>query len=279
MKMQMAMNTITIKQAPFLEKLRLVSEGGFSGIGLWMNEIEDYFKEGKAKPIKELLEEHRLAPVEMQSLHDWMYLSGAERTKAFGEAKDFFTRFSRLGIDRNCPVVAVAPYDLTGELKDAVKDFRDLCKLAGDFGLRVMLEFVGWAKQFHDVKLTWEVVREADCPNGGMLIDTFHFVKAGSTLPDLREVSMEKVFLVHINDAKPLPLGFKEQSRRFRFFPGEGEAPLKEIVGCFVEKGYKGFYCVEIFNEKYWAEDPATVVGKSKTALEALFAAVATARR
>ena len=143
----------------------------------------------------------------------------------------------------------------------------------------MMFEFVGWAKQFHDVKLTWEVVREADCPNGGMLIDTFHFVKAGSTLPDLKQVDMEKVFLVHINDAKPLPLGFKEQSRRFRFFPGEGEAPLKEIVGCFVEKGYKGFYCVEIFNEKYWAEDPATVVGKSKTSLEALFAAVAEASR
>ena len=267
--MPIAMNTITIKQAPFLQKLRLISEAGFAGVGLWMAEIEEYLKESNAKPIKELLAELRLTPVEMQSLHEWQFLSGSERKQAFGEAKDFFTRFGKLGID--CPVVAVATYERTGPMSTAVKDFRDLCSLAGDFGVRVMFEFVGWSKQFHDLKPSWEVVGEANCANGGMLIDTFHFVKAGSTIEDLKQVPMAKVFLVHLSDAKPLSLGFKEQSRGFRFHPGEGEAPLKEIVGCFADGGYEGFYCVEIFNKAYWAEDPATVVRQSKKSLDALF--------
>ena len=288
--MNIAMNTVTIKQASFSDRLRLISEGGFPGVGLWIGEVEGYLKGSKAKPIKELLEEYRLTPVEMQDssyststekrprpLHEWQYLDGPERKKTLADAKDFFLRFSKLGID--CPVVAVATYERVGEIKDAAKDFRDLCRLADDFGVRVMLEFVGWSKQFHNLKPTWEVVSEANCHNGGMLIDTFHFVKAGSTIEDLKQVSMEKVFLVHIGDTKSLPLGNMEQARKFRFFPGEGEAPLKEIVACFEEKGYKGFYCLEIFNEKYWIENPATVVSKGKQSLEALSATVAKGSR
>lgn len=273
MKISMAMNTITIKQAPFLEKLRLISEGGFSGVGLWLDEIEDYLRGVKAKPVKELLEEYGLTPVEMQLIRKWQYLSGPERKEAFDAAKDFFKRFKKLDLD--CPVAVLPPEEVAGEMKDAVKDFRDLCRLAEDFGARVMFEFIGWAKQFHNVKLAWEVVKEANCANGGMLIDTFHFVKGGSAIEDLKQVSMEKVFLLHMNDVKSLPLGIKEQSRGFRFYPGEGEAPLKEIVGCFVEKGYEGFYCIEIFNETYWTEDPEAVVSKSKKSMDALFASVA----
>jgi len=82
---------------------------------------------------------------------------------------------------------------------------------------------------------------------------------------------MEKVFLVHLNDVKPLPMGIKDQSRGFRFFPGEGEAPLREIIRCFVEGGYKNYYCIEIFNEGYWAEDPMRILEKAKRSLECLF--------
>jgi len=267
--MPIAMNTITIKQAPFLKKLSSIADGGFAGIGLWMNELEEYQKDPEARPIKELLQEFRLTPVEMQSFHDWQYLSGAERTKFNSEAREFFGKLARLGID--CPVVAVATYERTGKIGDAVRDFKELCSIADDFGMRVMFEFVGWSEQFHDLNPSWEVVGGADCANGGMLIDTFHFVKAGSRLEDLARIPMEKVFLVHISDAKPLPLDFKQQSRKFRFHPGEGESPLKAIVDCFVGGGYRGFYCVEIFNEEYWAEEPAAVVSKSKASLDALF--------
>ncbi len=82
---------------------------------------------------------------------------------------------------------------------------------------------------------------------------------------------MEKVFLVHVNDVRSLPMGIKEQSRGFRFFPGEGEAPLREIIRCFVEGGYKNYYCVELFNESYWRADPMTTLEKAKSSLESLF--------
>jgi len=267
-KIKMAVNTVTIKPVPFPDKLELISKAGFSGIGLWMDEIRDYLKGGTERPIREVLEDHALTPVEMQLIRKWQYLTGPEKEGAFDEARAFFAEFSTLDI--HCPVVGL-PSEEVGEIRKAVEDFKRLCHLADDFGCRVAFEFIGWAKQFNNVKTAWEVVGEADCPNGGLLIDTFHFVKAGSTIEDLKRVPMEKVFLVHVNDVKPLPLGIKEQSRGHRFYPGEGEAPIKEIMDCFVQSGYNGFYCCEIFNEEYWQEDPLTVVRKSKSSMDALF--------
>jgi len=251
-----------------VEKLSLISKAGFSGVGLWMDEIQDYLKRNSKELIRELLEEEGLAPVEMQLIRKWQYLKGSEQKEALEEARNFFIAFRELDID--CPVVLL-PSEEEGNVRDGIRDFKRMCELAGEFEIDVMLEFLGWAKQINNVKIAWEIVNGADCTNGGLLIDTFHFAKAGSKIEDLKQVSMEKVFMVHLNDVKPLPMGIKEQSRGFRYFPGEGEAPLREIVQCFVKGGYKNYYCIEIFNERYWAEDPMTILEKSKSSLEGLF--------
>lgn len=267
MNAQIAMNTVTIKPTPLLDKLRLISQMGFSGIGLWMDEIQEYLNGGRKKPIGELLAEYALTPVEMQLIRIWQYLAGSEREHAFSRARDFFAKVREL--DVHCPVVAVSSEEV-GEIGEATEDFRRLCGLAHDFGIDVAFEFTGFAQQINNVKTAWDIVGGADCPNGGLLIDTFHFVKGGSTIEDLERVPMEKVFLVHINDVRSLPHEIKQQSRRFRFFPGEGEAPLKEFVGCLAKNGYNGFYCCEIFNERYWLEDPLEILKKSKQSMEDL---------
>ncbi len=90
-------------------------------------------------------------------------------------------------------------------------------------------------------------------------------------MEDLAQIPMEKVFLVHVNDLKTLPLGVKEQSRGFRFFPGEGEAPLREIIQFFLEEGYANYFCIEVFNEVYWAKNPVAIVQRAKDSMESLF--------
>ena len=268
MEIKLAVNTVTIKPTPFVEKISLIAEAGFTGVGLWMEDIQDYLKKNGNKQVKALLENETLTPVEMQLIRKWQYLKGSEKKDAFKEAEKFLSLMKKLNI--NCPIVLL-PSEEEGPLKDGIRDFKQMCELAGEFGIDVMLEFIGWAKQINNIKIAWEIVREADCANGGLLIDTFHFFKAGSKIEDLKQVPMDKVFLVHINDVKPLPMGVKEQSRGFRFFPGEGVAPLKQIVRCFVEGGYENYYCVELFNETYWAMDPMAVLKKSKQSVEELF--------
>jgi hypothetical protein len=92
-------------------------------------------------------------------------------------------------------------------------------------------------------------------------------VKGGSTIEDLKQVAMEKVFLVHINDVRSLPIGIKEQSRRFRFSQAKEKHP-EGNVRIFIENGYNGFYCCEIFNKDYWSFDPLTFLEKSKKSMQ-----------
>jgi sugar phosphate isomerase/epimerase len=266
-RIRLALNTVTIKPTPFPDKLRLISQAGFRGIGLWMEDIEHYMRSPGSRPIRELLEQYELVPVEMQLIRKWQYLEGAERERAFEEARSFMARVRDLGVQ--CPVVAL-PSEGTGEIEAAVEDFRRMCQIAGDFGLSVAFEFIGWAEQFNNIRAAWEVVGGAGCANGGILLDTFHFVKAGSRIEDLEEVPADKIYLVHVNDMKSLPVPTIEQSRRFRFLPGEGEAPLRQIMGCLMRNGYEGFYCCEIFNETHWAEDPELFLGRCMKSMQDL---------
>lgn len=181
------------------------------------------------------------------------------------EVNQFLEKFTELDLD--CPVVAVAPYEMEGDIETAARDFRDLCTIAQRYGARLMFESVCWSKQFGHLAPSWELVRRADCTNGGLLIDTFHLVKSGDPIDDLREIPPEKVFLVHVSDAKPLSMGFMEQSRRFRFLPGSGEAPLRQMLANLREAGYDGFYCLEIFNEEYWRGDLRQLAIASRKAL------------
>ena len=233
-----------------------------------MEEIQEYLKRDNKSSIKGLLENSGLIPVEIQLIRKCQYLTGSEQKEAFEEAKKFFMAFRELGI--RCPVVVLFSRE-EGRIKDGVQDVKRMCELAGEFGINLMFEFMGWAKQINNVKIAWEIIGEANCANGGLLIDTFHFVKGGSKIEDLKQVPMDKIFLVHVNDSKSLPFPIDEQNRRFRFFPGEGEAPLRDIIGCFMEKGYRNFFCIEIFNEDYWTQNPVTILGRAKNTTESLF--------
>jgi len=156
-----------------------------------------------------------------------------------------------------CDTIVACAATEEGEVGDAVTDFRDLCHLARRYEIRVALEFLGGAAQIKDVAAAWQIVEGANQYNGGLLLDTFHFHLGGSSLEDLAAVSPEKIFLVHINDCMDLPV--EELTDLARVMPGLGVEPLTDIVALLVEKGYRGYYSLEIFNEEYWEADPHQV--------------------
>jgi sugar phosphate isomerase/epimerase len=113
------------------------------------------------------------------------------------------------------------------------------------------------------------VVQKADCSNGGLLIDTFHFFKGGSKIDDLREVPTDKIFLIHLDGAPDLPIDSKEMCVNYRVFPGEGIFPLSQFLGVLTaEKGYKGWFSLEILNKENQKVDYNQTAEKGKSSLE-----------
>jgi sugar phosphate isomerase/epimerase len=56
-----------------------------------------------------------------------------------------------------------------------------------------------------------------------------------------------------------------------RVYPGDGIAPLRQILQTMIENGFNGALSLELFNREYWAQDPnvvaATGLAKMKSAV------------
>jgi len=251
MPLKHALNLATIRNAPLAKKLELSRGAGYDGVGLWVNETEEAARAGEdLQGVGRALKDHGLIAAELCFVGGWMYPQEGECARAREQAEGAF----RIAEILECECVVACASGGTGDLDDAASDFAALCDLAQRYGVRVALEFLGGAQQVKDVRTAWQIVDAVDAPNGGLLIDTFHFYKGGSEVADLEPLRGDKVFLVHVNDCPDLPR--EELEDRHRVFPGAGVLPLDVIAAALVNKGYRGFLSLELFNEDYWAADP-----------------------
>lgn len=117
----------------------------------------------------------------------------------------------------------------------ATQRFERLCDLAKPFGLTVDLEFPSWT-QTPDLKSAAAVLKAAKRSNGGILIDTLHFDRSGSSLEELKNLPRQWFHFVHLCDApSQIPETTEEiihAARADRYFPGEGQLNLLEILAC-----------------------------------------------
>ncbi|MDG4825250.1 TIM barrel protein [Asanoa sp. WMMD1127] len=111
--------------------------------------------------------------------------------------------------------------------------FARLCELARPLGLTVDLEFPSWTET-PDLRETVRVLRGADQPNAGILVDLLHFARSGSSVADLRQLPGHWFHFVHVCDAPPgVPPTTEEiiHTARFeRLFPGEGGIDVHGIL-------------------------------------------------
>lgn len=258
----------TLRQVPGLaQKAQLAKQAGFAVWALRGVEVEAHVAEGRTiDDVRRLNDINGLAVSELGSFMQWQFTGGIPLINTFTrpdgvsdgellERADRMLHWTRaLGCDL---VAAIAAYEADGPVEDGARDFRRVCGLAARHGVRVGLEVLGFAPRFNTLQQAWEVVERAGCDNGGILLDTFHFYRGGSTLEMLDAIPGEKLYLVHLCDVPPVP---RDQARDDgRLPPGEGACPLRQIVARVVDKGYPGYFVIEVLSQELWRRDPLEV--------------------
>jgi 2-keto-myo-inositol isomerase len=81
--------------------------------------------------------------------------------------------------------------------------------------------------------------------------------------------------VLHLNDYPSEPPREKIDDS-YRLYPGDGVAPLTELLQLLRRTGGQKVLSLEIFNRKYWSEDALEV---AKTGLAKMKAAVARSNR
>lgn len=109
--------------------------------------------------------------------------------------------------------------------------FCELCDRAAEFGLGANVEFVALT-QLPSFKDALRLVTRANRPNGGIMVDTLHLVRSGSSVAEVAAADPRWIGGAQFCDA---PLTMPAERQLFealseRMLPGEGELPLHEFV-------------------------------------------------
>ena len=126
-----------------------------------------------------------------------------------------------------------------GGIDRAAADLRELGERAARRGLRVGFEALAWGRHINDYRDAWEVVRRADHPAVGLVLDSFHILARGTDLRTIRSIPRDRIFLVQLADAPRLDMDYLSWSRHFRNFPGQGDLPLADFMDALRATGYR----------------------------------------
>ncbi len=144
---------------------------------------------------------------------------------------DDFQRFLEAGAELGARHVIAQLPDPDRNRK--IDRYARLCEMARPFGLTLDLEFPSWTET-PDLHTAARILREADQPNAGILVDLLHFARSGSSIAELRQLPPEWFHFVHVCDAPPtVPAtneGLIHTARFERLFPGEGGIDVHGIL-------------------------------------------------
>jgi len=269
------LNTSTIRcgELSITEKIDITAEAGYDGVEPWVAELDAHVAAGGS--LNDLALKAQDAGLEIVNLigfFEWAVDDAAQRGTALEEARRCFGMARQL----NCPFVAAPPSgikDTPGvDLFAIAERYAQLIDIAKEFGVVPLLEFWGVSKTLGRLGEALLVASECDRDEACILADVFHMYNGSGHFGGLELIGPKTLGLVHINDypADP-PRGVIADSDRV--YPGDGVAPLEQILSRLAQVGYRGMLSLELFNQAYWALDAAAVANaglvKTRAAVEA----------
>lgn len=238
------------------EKLRTIAAAGFDAVEIFENDFTCF--DGSARDVARMCDDLGLRICALQPFRDFEGMPEPQRKQAFRRAEKKFDLMAELGTDLLLVCSNVSPMALGG-IDRAADDLRELGERAGARGLRIGFEALAWGRYVNDYRDAWEIVRRANHPAIGIILDSFHTLAPGFPVSQIAAIPADRIFLVQLADAPQLDLDVLSWSRHFRCFPGQGNLPVGEFMQAVDATGYKGPLSLEIFNDQFRAQSTREV--------------------
>ena len=247
--MQTAIATVCLS-GTLNEKLDAIAAARFKGVEIFENDLLSF--DGTPAQVGRRIKDLGLAAVTFQPFRDFEGMPEPLRAKAFSRAERKFDLMTELGCDFLMICSNVSP-DSLGGIDRAAADFHELGERAARRGFRVAFEALAWGRHINDYRDAWEVVRRADHPAVGLVLDTFHVLARGTDLNAMRAIPQDRIFLAQVADAPKLNMDYLSWSRHYRCFPGQGEFDIDAFMDALQATGFNGLLSLEIFNDTFRA--------------------------
>ncbi len=246
------------------EKLQAIAKAGFDGVEIFENDFLAF--DESPRQVGQMVRDHGLEITLFQPFRDFEGMPEPFRSRTFDRAERKFDLMQEMGTDLVLVCSNVSSVALGG-IDRAAADFFELGERAARRGLRVGYEALAWGRHIHDHRDAWEIVRRADHPNIGLILDSFHTLSRKINVNSIRSIPKEKIFIIQLADAPLIDMDLLYWSRHFRNMPGEGDLPVLEFMKAVAATGYDGYLSLEIFNDQFRGGSPAAIAVDGRRSL------------
>lgn len=240
----------------FADKVRVIAAAGFDGIEIF--EQDFLASDLSPREVGQIARDEGLEITLFQPFRDFEGLPEPLRRRTFAQAERKLALTAELGAKQLLVISTVHPAALGG-IDRMADDFRELGDVAAQHGVRVGLSALSWGRYLRDHRDAWEVVRRADHPRVGLVLNSFHSLVTGADLDPIRAIPGDRIFHVQLADAPATVMDPAYLSRHFRVMPGEGELDVTGFMAAVQATGYDGPISLEIYNDELRAGLPRLV--------------------
>jgi len=271
------LNTATIRghKLGIVKEIEVAAQAGYDAIEPWVDSIEDYLKNGESlTDLKRRIGDAGLTVEDAIGFSQWIVDDEVRRTKGMEQAKHEMDLVARIGGKRLAAPPAGATDGPALDLMKAAERYRALLEAGQQVGVVPQLELWGFSKNLNRLGECICVAMETGHRNACVLADVFHLYKGGSDFHGMRLLGADAIQVLHMNDFPNDPPREKIDDT-YRVYPGDGTAPLTDILRTLHSTGGQKVLSLELFNRKYWSENALDV---ARTGLAKMKAVVEKAR-
>lgn len=261
------LNTSTINGStiPVREQLKIASDAGYHAVELWLRDIEKFVSEGgQLNDLRTEMLDLGLGLDSAIAFGSWIADDPVTRRNGLEQCRRDMEVVRQLGGSRIAAPPAGATNPPKLNLADAAQRYRELLAVGEQVGVVPQLEVWGFSHNLSTLAEALYVAAAAEHPDACLLLDVYHLYKGGSDFRNMGLVSGSRMWCLHLNDYPALP-DREAISDKDRVYPGDGIAPIPQILRAFRQSGFCGTLSLELFNRDYWQQPPEKV---ARTGLE-----------
>lgn len=243
------------------EKLEAISAAGFDGIELFENDFIHF--NGSARDLRNMAADMGLTVDLYQPFRDFEAMPDALFRRSLERAERKFDAMQEMG----CGLILCCSNTSAHAIDDAglaAAQLAELAERAARRNLRIGYEALSWGRHVKLYGQAWDIVRQADHPHLGLILDSFHTLSLKDDPSGIAAIPGDKIFFLQMADAPLLTLDVIEWARHHRCFPGQGQLDVENFFLQTLLAGYSGPLSLEIFNDVF-RETP-----NRRTALDAM---------
>ena len=254
---RLALHMWTIDTTPLPQALDAAKRAGYDAVELRRTDFKRCFDAGMTNAqVLDLIKKSGIKCGVLGVEYGWLFAIGEESERLFKVFRESCENAVALG----CDTLMSAPGQVEGPISESIKFLKRAGDIAKEYKLKLAIEYNSQHPVLNKLTVLHELIRGANHPNCGYLIDVYHFARSGSGGRGFADVPGEQIFCFQYSDLSATPVtGVRRPTDRLP--PGKGVIQWKDVLGLLYEKGYRGYLSYEAPNPEQW-ERPAYDVAR-----------------